>query len=249
MLRRRKYLQEFLLAVFAGLIVYCINIAVVAGNSTYRYAIELWNYGREYLHVLYPFIFTAPFCWMLFYEKNGSYWKNVYNRMNLWTYITRRVMLSIVLSAFAMWIVSAGSMVFAYMIAPMGRKPDFNPIMTYKFYGEYQLAHPVVYGLLLTCWRGVLAAAYAAFAIGVTMLTRNIFVSMTSAFVYSVLENFITAILQVPELSTTTSFYPNRLSSKVITIPGLLAGPLVLLLVTAVLFIYYRRKGMESLLD
>ncbi len=159
MLRKRKYLQEFLLAVLAGLIVYCSNIFVVAGNSTYRYAIELWNYGREYFHALYPLIFTAPFCWMLFYEKNGSYWKNVYNRTNLWKYIARRIMLSIVLSALAMLIASAGSLVFAYMIAPMGRELDFNPIMTYKFYGEYQLAHPVMYGLLLSCWRAVLAAA------------------------------------------------------------------------------------------
>ncbi len=95
----------------------------------------------------------------------------------------------------------------------------------------------------------VLAAAYAAFAIGITMITRNIFVSMTSAFVYSVLENFVTAILQVPAWSICTSFYPNRLSSNVITIPGLLAGPLVLFLVTVILFICYRLKGMESLMD
>lgn len=249
MLRKRKYLQEFLLAAIAGLIVYCVNIFVVAGNSTYRYAIELWNYGREYFHTLYPFIFTAPFCWMLFYEKNGSYWKNVYNRVDLRKYIAGRIMLSIVLSAFAMLIASAGSLVFAYMIAPMEREMDFSPIVTYIFYGEYQLAHPVIYGLLLSSWRAVLAAAYTAFAIGITMLTRNIFVSMTSAFVYSVLENFVTAILQVPEWSICTSFYPNRLSSTAITIPGLLAGPLILLLVTAVLFICCRKKGMESLMD
>lgn len=249
MLRRKKYLQEFWVAALAGLTVYCANIFVVAGNSTYRYAVELWNYGREYLHVLYPFIFTAPFCWLLFYEKNGSYWKNVYNRTDLRKYITKRTILSIELSAFAMFIASAGSLLFACMIAPMGRNPNFNPVMTYDFYGEYQLAHPVIYGLLLSSWRAVLAAAYTAFAIGITMLTRNIFVSMTSAFVYSVLENFVTAILQVPEWSICTSFYPNRLSSTAITIPGLLAGPLILLLVTAVLFICCRKKGMESLMD
>ncbi len=246
---RRKYLQEFLIAVLAGMALYCVNISVVAGNSTYRYAIELWNYGREYLHVLYPFLFTAPFCWLLFFEKNGSYWKNVYNRTDLRKYIAKRILLSIGLSAFAMLIASAGSLAFAYIIAPSGRTLDFNPIVTYDFYGEYQLAHPVMYGLLLSCWRAVLAAAYAAFAIGVTMLTRNIFVSMTSAFVYSVLENFATAILQVPAWSICTSFYPNRLSGNVVTIPGLLAGPFVLLLLTAVLFICYRRKGMESVMD
>lgn len=221
----------------------------MAGTTTYRYAIELWNYGREYLHVVYPFLFTAPFCWLLFYEKNGSYWKNVHNRTNLQKYIAKRILLSIGLSAFAMLIASVGGLAFAYMIAPMGRNLSFNPVMDYNFYGEYQLAHPVMYGLLLSCWRAVLAAAYAAFAIGVTMLTRNIFVSMTSAFVYSVLENFATAILQIPAWSATTSFYPNRLSSNVVTIPGLLAGPLVLLLLTAVLFICYRGKGMEKLMD
>ncbi len=248
-MRRRKYLLEFLVATFAGLVVYCANIFVVAGNTTYRYAIELWNYGREYLHVLYPFIFTAPFCWILFYEKNGSYWKNVYNRTTLRKYIAGRIVLGVSLAALAMLIVSSGSLVFAYIIAPMGRKLDFHPDMLFEFYGEYQLAHPVIYALLLSCWRAVLAAAYAAFSIGVTMLSRNIFVSMTGAFVYSILENFVFAILQAPAWSICTSFYPNRLNSAVITVPGLLAGPFVLLLATVFVFICYRKKGMESLMD
>lgn len=249
-MKRLKYnILEFVVVVIVGLGIYCVNIYTVANNTTYQYAIELWNYGREGLHVLYPFLFSAPFCWLLFYEKNGSFWKSVYNRTILKKYVHKRIITTIFLSAAAMLIVSFISLLFAYLVAPMESVKDFEPIMTNKFYGAYQISHPVLYGLILSCWRSVLAALYTAFAIAITMISKNIFIAMTGAFIYSILENFISAILHLSELSICTSFYPNRLNSSVITIPKLLAGPFILIVITIILYFYYCKKEKYTLMD
>ena len=238
----KRLFFEFLIVTTAGFIIFCSGIFWVANNTSYIYAIEIWNYGREYLHVLYPFVFTAPFCRIFFYEKKGNFWKNINNRENLNVYIRKRIILMTGLSSLAMFIVSFGSLLFAYAIAPIGRDMDFEPVIKYMFYGSYQIEYPIIYAFLLSSWRAVLTAIYTLFSVGVTMVSKNIFISMTGAFIYSIVENFVTAILQFPEWSICTSFYPNRLKSSVVTFPGLLAGALVLGLITVLVFVYCRKK-------
>lgn len=248
MLRYKYYFIEFVIVVFAGLCIYCANIFSVANNSTYKYAIELWNYGEDFLHVLYPIVFSIPFCWRLFYEKNGSYWKIIFNRTELKKYIRNRIITLSLMSAAAMLIVSMGSLLFAYLIS-QGTISDYEPIMTYSFYGAYQISHPVFYAMILSIWRSILAVLYTLFAIGVTMISKNIFIAMSGAFVYSVVENFITAILQVPDLSICTSFYPNRLTRLVITFPKLMVGPVIFLFIIVLIYIFYCKKEKHTLMD
>lgn len=248
MLRLKYNIIEFVVVVIAGLFIYCAYIYSVANNSTYKYAIELWNYGRVFLHLLYPLFFTIPFCWVLFHEENGAYWKNVFNRTKLNTYIQKRIFTAALLSATAMLIVSIGSLLFAYWIA-QATASDYEPIMTYSFYGSYQINHPVLYALILSCWRSILAVLFTVLGIGVTMISNNIFIAMTGAFVYSIVENFITAILQVPELSICTSFYPNRLTNTVITFPKLMVGPAIMVIAIILIYIYYCKKVKSTVLD
>jgi hypothetical protein len=248
MLRKRNHIREFMTVTMIGLCIDCANVLMVANSTTYRYAIELWNYGEEFLHILYPIVFSAPFCWLLFHERHGGYWKNMYNRSAFSRYLRRRILTAIWLSAAAMFLVSALSLPFAYWIAPLNVSAGQTTTSKF-FYGSYQLNHPVLYALILSCWRSVLAALYTAMGAGITMISGNIFLAMTGPFVYSIAENFVTAILRVPALSICTSFYPNRLSGTAVTFPKLLVGPLVMLLAIVSIYAYYRRKIKRTLLD
>ena len=177
MLRTKNTIVELLTVVIIGLCIYCANIYLVSSNSTYKYAIELWNYGREFLHVLYPLVFSIPFCWILFFEKNGSYWKNLFNRTSLSKYIRKRLLVASLLSAVTMLLVSFGSLLFAYCIA-QGTITTYEPIMEMKFYGLFQIEHPVIYAFTLSCWRSLLAALYTVLGIGITVISKNIFIAM-----------------------------------------------------------------------
>jgi hypothetical protein len=248
MLRSKFYAKELAVAVVIGLLMYCASILSTANNSTYQYAIELWNYGEQVLNILYPIISTIPFCWILFHEKNDAYWKSVFNRTSLNKYILKRVLIAILLSAIAMFIVSFGSLFFAYLIAPINAS-IYETTAATSFYGMYQLSHPVIYAFVLSCWRSILSALYTLFGVGITMISKNVFVAMTGTFVYSIAENFITAILQIPEFSICTSFYPNRLSAAVITFPKLIVGPLTLAFATALIYVFFFLKIRRKLMD
>lgn len=249
MIRRRIYFIEFIVVLSLGIGLYCLNIIIVANNSTYKYAVELWNYGREYLNVLYPLIITLPFCWLLYYEKNNSFLKNVFNRIKLKKYLKIKFFTTTCLASISMFTISFIGFIWAYLVAPTNGTADFEPIMTNVFLGTYQIENQTIYAFLLSCWRAVLAAQYAAFGFVLTMTVKNIFLALSGAFVYSILENFITAILQIPELSICTSFYPNRLRKESFTFIDLLAGPLLLLLITGIVYIYYCKKEKNMLLD
>ena len=162
--------------------------------------------------------------------------------MMLKAYLRRRGITLIGLSSIAMFIVSVGGFVFAYIVEPIGRVLEYEPMMTYLFLGTFQIDNPVVYVLVLSCWRGVLAGLYTFFSIMITLSTKNIFVAMTSAFVYSIMENFILAVLQVPELSICTSFYPNRLTGSAISYGKLAVGPIILLVITLLTYFYNKWK-------
>lgn len=246
--QEKNLLVEFLIVVIAGACIYCSNILISSIDSIYKYEIELWNYGEQSLHLLYPIVFTIPFCWEFFYEKRGCYWKSLFNRINLNQYIRKRVLRSILLSMSAMLIVSVVSLLFAYYIGP-GDFAGYEPIVSNDFLGWWQLKYPVVYAAALSCWRALLAGLYTALAMEITLICNNVFVAMTGAFVYSIVENFITAHLNVPELSICTSYYPNRLESSKISFGKLAAGPFVIVVAIVLLHGYYRLKIKKMLMD
>lgn len=244
----KNLLMEFLIVVIAGVCIYCSNILISSINSIYKYEIELWNYGEQSLHFLYPIVFTIPFCWEFFCEKKGFYWKNLFNRINLNQYIRKRVVQSLLLSMSAMLVVSFVSLLFAYYIGP-GDFVGYEPIVSNDFWGWWQLKYPVVYAIVLSCWRALLAGLYTAMAMEITLVSNNVFVAMTGAFVYSIAENFITAHLDVPELSICTSYYPNRLESSKISFGKLAVGPCVIMVAIVLLHVYYCFKIKKILMD
>lgn len=246
--QEKNFLMEFLIVVISGVCIYCGNILVSSINSVYKYEIELWNYGEQSLHLLYPIVFTIPFCWEFFFEKKGGYWKSLFNRINISQYIMKRVLQSILLSMLAMLMVSAASLMFAYYIGP-GDFINYEPIVLNDFWGWWQLKYPMAYAIVLSCWRALLSGLYTALAMEITLVCNNVFVSMTGAFIYSIAENFITAHLNIPELSICTSYYPNRLECDKISFGKLAVGPLVMVLVIALLHGYYRLKIKKILMD
>lgn len=246
-MRNKHAVLEFLIVLSIGLGVFCISIFIVSSNTTYKYPVELWNYGQDFLNIIYPLIFSIPFCWILFCEKSGGYWKNVFNRVAIKKYLRRRIFVATLSSAVAMILISLGGFLLANLIAR--GTLDYEPILTNKFHGLYQIESPCMYALILSCWRAVLAALYTLLGFGIALISKNIFIAMTGTFVYSMVENFVTAILQMPEISMTTSFYPNRLVASAITIPKLIVGPVVISIIIIAIYIYYWIKARNTLMD
>ena len=74
----------------------------------------------------------------------------------------------------------------------------------------------------------------------IALYAKNIFVVLTGAFVYAVLENFILAVLQLEQYRLVTAFEPSIISADAVGLSSFLVGPFLLLMVTALTFIYFK---------
>ena len=69
------------------------------------------------------------------------------------------------------------------------------------------------------------------FGFVLALYCKNIFVILTGPFVYSVLENFVLAILRLERLRLVVAFDPAAVDPKVVSISSFLFGPIVLSIV------------------
>ena len=80
-------------------------------------------------------------------------------------------------------------------------------------------------------WRGIVSLFVMTFGFVLALYCKNIFVILTGPFVYSVLENFVLAILRLERLRLVVAFDPAAVDPKVVSISSFLFGPIVLSIV------------------
>lgn len=93
---------------------------------------------------------------------------------------------------------------------------------------------PLLYAVILSCWRGGIGILVMTFGFTLAMYCKNIFVILTGPFMYSILENFIISILNMPEYRLVVAFDPTCVSNRVVTALSFFAGPVLLLCVIGV---------------
>ena len=69
------------------------------------------------------------------------------------------------------------------------------------------------------------------FGFVLALYCKNIFVILTGPFMYSILENFVLAILRLERLRLVVAFDPTTVDPKVVSISSFLFGPIVLSIV------------------
>lgn len=220
-------------------------------NYALEYDLEAWEVGMEFLVFLFPLIAVLPVGWLMYYERKNHFLIYTLPRVSKRKYL------------FAKWLVLAGSaaltmfiVMFAGVLAALYLKPDIVPVLTmtdpvteelisrvltYEFLGELFAYHPVVYGLLLSLWRGLLAGLIATLAFILSLYLENIFVILTGPFIYYILENFVLSVLGTPQYRLATSFEPGRLALTDINKLSLLVGPLLLILFIILLVFYFKK--------
>ena len=217
-----------------------------------EYDLEAWEVGMEYLNFLFPLIAALPVGWLMYYERKDNFLIYTLPRVSKRKYLLSK------------WIVLAGSagvtmfiVMFMGVLTALYLKPKLVPdltaidpvtgefismILTEQFLGELFAYHPIVYGLLISVWRGALAAIIATLAFVLSLYVENLFVIITGPFIYEILENFILSVLGIPEFRLATSFgQGGGLDLTDINKLSLAVGPLVLVLFISFLVFYFKR--------
>lgn len=240
----------FVVSCIIGLIYNIVTITITSFNSVIAYPIELWLYSNELLDFIYPVFCTVPFCWILYYERKNGYLSYVHTRVSLKKYLSTHYLCGAGLAFATLFFISfSGAVIGIYIIQPhvVDEYPDF---INANLYGTMQVYQPLLYGFLLSLWRGLIGVLMYTFSFLLSLISKHLFIILTGAFLYSILENFVTALTISSFYSICTSFDPNNMNWDIYPYApelALMVGPLILLAICAVLAVYYtKKKGKEN---
>lgn len=220
-------------------------------NYALEYDLEAWEVGVEFIVFIFPLIAVLPVGWLMYYERKDHFLVYTLPRVSKKKYL------------FAKWIVVAGSaavtmfiVMFAGVLTALYLKPEIVPvlilvdpvteelisqILAHHFLGELFAYQPLIYGLLFSVWRGLLAALIATFAFVLSLFVENIFIISTGPFIYYILENFILSVLRIPQYRLVTAFDPTSLTLSSINAFSFIVGPVLLMIVMIVLIVYFKK--------
>ena len=113
-------------------------------------------------------------------------------------------------------------------------KPPVVPFVENPFSHIFENAFiktPLLYAVALSLWRGIVSLFVMTFGFVLALYCKNIFVILTGPFMYSILENFVLAILCLERLRLVVAFDPTTVNPEVVSIFSFFFGPIVLSIV------------------
>jgi hypothetical protein len=219
----------------------CALSAVLAPSYSLQYELESWEIGTEFLSVLYSLFVVIPLCWNLYYERKDNFLLYIAARTSLKRYLFAKW---ISYAVGAVLIIVVPSVISAFFVLYI--KEPIVPFAGNPFshiFAETFINAPWVYVASLSLWRGVLGVLMTTFGFVLALFRKNIFVILVSPFVYSILENFILAILRLERYRLVTAFDPVSVTLGAITPASFAVGPALLLITIGATALALSRKN------
>ena len=198
-------------------------------NYTLHYDLEAWEVGTELFSLLYPLFVVVPLCWNLYYERKNNFLLYVMPRVKIKKYLTAKWIAYTLGTLCIIVIPYILSAVFALYV-----KPPVVPFVENPFSHIFENAFiktPLLYAVALSLWRGIVSLFVMTFGFILALYCKNIFVILTGPFMYSILENFVLAILCLERLRLVVAFDPTTVNPEVVSIFSFFFGPIVLSIV------------------
>lgn len=241
--------------VLGTLIVLTLTVSVLSGTIYKSYALEedleAWEVGISVVSFLFPLIAVLPVCWLMYFERKDQFLMYTLPRVKKSRYLWSK------------WVVVSGSAFLIMFVAMMMGvitalyiKPDITPFYSlidektgeivprmeqHHFMGTLFVHHPLVYGILMSLWKGILAALMATFGFVLSLYIPNIFVILTGPFLYVMLENFILSLLNLENYRIYNSFVPDFYDEDKFGYWPLLVGPSLTLIFIALIALYFSK--------
>lgn len=236
----KEMLTPVLLVYGIVLVVLCVSCYMISTNTLINYPIEIWIYGCELMDFFLPLVTVLPFVYYFYMQRKGGFIKYASVRMNQKTYIFHQMISGVILSVVCSAVVYYAALVFS-MHLPIAAPGDGKGLLEYVF-GSYQAYHPYMFGVVWCIWKGVVAGLFTLFGYFLALFVDNIFIVALAPFLYCMLENLITALLQIPEYSITTCYVLNRLSPRCMRGWNYVIGVIVFVVAATMIILVLRKK-------
>lgn len=188
------------------------SIRTFQGNTRFTDRIQPYIYGSEPIDFFFPLFVTVPFCWEFFYLKNNHFLRNVANRINVSKYLSQRKIKALTACFFMVFISNLLAIVVSLATTVRISQEMPSSLLSFSLGGVMQVNHPMLFGLIWSLYKALLACLICYAGQLVVLHVKNIFAALLAPFIFIVLENFTTAIFRLSRFSITTAFILNRLS-------------------------------------
>ena len=165
----------------------------------------------------------------LYYERKNNFLLYIMPRVKIKKYLTAKWIAYALGTLCIIVIPYILSAVFALYV-----KPPVVPFVENPFSHIFENAFiktPLLYAVALSLWRGIVSLFVMTFGFVLALYCKNIFVILTGPFMYSILENFVLAILCLERLRLVVAFDPTTVNPEVVSIFSFFFGPIVLSIV------------------
>lgn len=223
----------------------CVLTCTITREYALYVPIDAWEVGTEYIGLLFPLFVTIPICWELYYERKNRFIVYTLPRIGRRRYLGAK-WCACAISSFLILLVPY---VLSALCALYINRPErfWTPPEGYlHVFHELYTQTPLLYALLLSLWKSLLGVLVMTFGFVLALYGSNIFVILTAPFLYAILENFLWAVLGLPQYRFVTAFEPTSLSVNAVQPASFVVGPLFLCLVMVLVVVYYRTLKKRS---
>lgn len=212
---KRKLLPA-LLVYGAAFIALCVSCYAISQNTYISYQIQIWDYGCEAVDLFLPLIVVLPFVFPFYMLRKNSFVEYAGVRMGRRKYLLHQMLSGLVLTFVLTFLMYYLALFFSMFLDPgeYGSSKDFLK----NIFGEYQVNAPLVFGFFWCMWKGFVASLFTLFSYFLALYIDNVFIATLLPFLYVMVENLATALLQIPQASIVTTFVLNRLSPSCMTV-------------------------------
>ncbi|AQU79559.1 MULTISPECIES: hypothetical protein [Planococcus] len=256
--RKVKYPVLIVAALCTALSIYLCS--TVYQNYALEEQLEAWEVGMRIFSLIFPLIAVLPTGWMMYYERKTGFINYTLPRASKKDYLT------------AKWIVMSGSaflMIFipffvGVLVVLFINNPidvfysRVNPdtglgepyVATNHIFGSLFTEQPLIYGFLMSVWKGLLAVLIASMGFVFSLHFSNLFIILTGPFVYTILENFILSVLPFEGYRLLTAFDPSSVLTTSLSPFSFIVGPaLALITILGISFYmqYVKKSSIYSL--
>lgn len=250
----KRLSMPFGLACIIGIIMEVALIIYTVFDHVLELPIMAWVYSSDFFALVYPIFCSVPFCWIIYYEKKDGYFNYVHTRIEIEKYLQTHYLCGSLMAFICVFVISfLGALISTCFVKPiypsLDWENDINEILR-SFMGKMIINQPLLYGLLLSLWRGFIGMLIYTFSFLISLISRHLLVILTGGFIYAILENFVTAMMGCSNISLCYAFDPSSLNWDCFSLSpyiSMLIGPLVLSLFCIILFKnYVKQRGIEN---
>lgn len=257
MLEWRKLKMPILLTIIAGTFLSIILCSTIYKSYSLEHQLDVWEVGFTIFNVIFPLIAVLPTCWLIYFERKNGFLKYTLPRVSKKQYLLSKWLVISGSAFFTMFIISfAGVVTALYIVQPIDvflgwispetGKPAPS-LIHFHFAAETYLESPLLYGFLLSLWKGILSVIPATMGFVFSLYSKNLFVILTGPFVYLILENFVLQIVKFDHLRLAVAFEPTMIPVETVGLSSFIFGPVLAILVTILYVIYMKFKVKEDI--